>query len=215
MLPPYIPGYQRYCPYTLHPNAAGTWSAPDLATAERLIAASHTRGTRITIWSQPGYLTDFTTTARYLASLLDRLGYPTHIKTFSAAQYAWGLFADPRTKAQAFLAVATPLYPSASQFFGPDVRDGSTTCHPQSGYLNLTEFCAPQFDATVNSALAAQAANSPTATTLWAKADRQFTDQAPVVDFDTPSITDFVSSRVGDYQYNAQTGILIDQLWVR
>jgi YVTN family beta-propeller protein len=219
LLPPYIAGYQRYCPYTLHPNAAGTWSAPDLATAERLIAASHTRGTRITIWSQPGYLTDFTTTARYLASLLDRLGYPTHIKTFSLVQYAWGLFADPRTKAQALLNVATPLYPSASQFLGPDAHNGSTSCNRigswARGYPNPTEFCDPQFDATVNSALAAQAAGSPTATALWAKADRQFTDQAPVVDFDTPSITDFVSHRVGDYQYNAQTGILIDQLWVR
>jgi YVTN family beta-propeller protein len=222
MFPPYIPGYRRYCPYTLHPNAAGTWSAPDLATAERLIAASHTRGTPITIWSQPGYLTDFTTTARYLASLLDRLGYPTRIRTFSAAQFAWGLFADPRTKAQAFLNVATPAWPSASQFLGPNASGaaGNTSCQSlganwQSGYGNPTEFCDPQFDATVRSALAADAANSPTATALWAKADRQFTWQAPVLDFVTPSITDFVSSRVGDYQYNAQTGILIDQLWVR
>ncbi len=38
LLPPYIPGYQRYCPYTLNPNPAGTWSAPDLAKARALIA---------------------------------------------------------------------------------------------------------------------------------------------------------------------------------
>lgn len=39
-------------------------------------------------------------------------------------------------------------------------------------------------------------------------------DQAPVVPLVTPSITDFVSRRVGDYQYNPQLGVLIDQLWV-
>src|SRR5262249_22746307 len=27
-LPPYIPGYRRYCPYTLDPTAAGVWHAP-------------------------------------------------------------------------------------------------------------------------------------------------------------------------------------------
>jgi len=31
----------------------------------------------------------------------------------------------------------------------------------------------------------------------------------------TPSTTDFVSRRVGNYQYNPQQGVLIDQLWVR
>ena len=41
---------------------------------------------------------------------------------------------------------------------------------------------------------------------LWAKADRQFTDQAPVVPLATPSIIDFVSHRVGNYQYNPQLG---------
>ena len=33
MLPPYIPGYRPYCPYTLDPSPAGVWHAPDLAKA--------------------------------------------------------------------------------------------------------------------------------------------------------------------------------------
>ena len=80
--------------------------------------------------------------------------------------------------------------------------------------VNWFEFCDPRFDATVRSALAAEAAKSTTATQLWAKADRQFTDQAPVVSFVTPSVTDLVSHRVGDYQYNPDLGVLFDQLWV-
>jgi peptide/nickel transport system substrate-binding protein len=79
---------------------------------------------------------------------------------------------------------------------------------------NLLEFCDPQFDATVRSALAAETAGS-SAIDLWAKADRQFTDQAPVVPFATPTEIDFLSHRVGNYQFNPQLGVLTDQLWVR
>ncbi|MGN6166957.1 MAG: hypothetical protein ACTHQQ_02125 [Solirubrobacteraceae bacterium] len=122
--------------------------------------------------------------------------------------------ADSRTKAQAFLGVLVPSYPAASEYLGPQ----SQSCHsfkPNSpSNPNVLEFCDPQFDATVRSALAAEATGSPTATDLWAKADRQFTDPAPVVPFVTPRIADFVSHRVGDYQYNPQPGVLIDQLWV-
>ena len=213
-LPPYIPGYKPFCPYTLDPNAAGMWRAPDLAKARALIAESGTRGTPITIWSAPTYLTNFTTTDRYLVSLLDRLGYPTRIKRLTSYGELDSRVADSRTRAQAFLNVSVPIYPAPSQFLGPE----SNSCHsfePDSrGNSNLTEFCDPRFDTTVRDALTAQTARSPAAAALWANADRQFTDQAPVVPLVTPSITDFVSRRVGDYQYNPQLGALIDQLWV-
>ena len=51
ILPVGLPGYRRYCPYTIDPNPAGIWHAPNLAQAEHLIAASHTGGTPITIWN--------------------------------------------------------------------------------------------------------------------------------------------------------------------
>jgi hypothetical protein len=35
------------------------------------------------------------------------------------------------------------------------------------------------------------------------------------VNLATPSSTDFIAHRVGNYQYNPQLGVLIDQLWVR
>jgi peptide/nickel transport system substrate-binding protein len=213
-LPPYIPGYERYCPYTLHPDAAGVWSAPNLTKAKALIAASGTRGTPITIWSAPGYLTDFTSTGRYLVSLLDRLGYRTQIRRLSASSKLSSLVADSRTRAQAFLSVNVPVYPAASQFLGPQFNSCRSFVPNSQGNPNATEFCDPRFDASVRDALAAQTAGSPTAATQWAKADRQFTDQAPDVPLATPSTTDFVSRRVGDYEYNPQLGVLIDQLWV-
>jgi peptide/nickel transport system substrate-binding protein len=216
LLPPgYIDGYQRYCPYTLNPNRAGAWSAPDLATARRLIAASHTRGMRIVVWSQPGYLTpNWTTTGRYLVSLLDKLGYHARIKAFAANDSGFSRVYDPAQKVQAALWVRTPAYPAASQFF---VDFQCPNHHPQAAPINLNPsgFCDPQLDATIRKAFAAEGTDLPTATRLWARADRQITDQAPFVSFVTPSVNDVVSRRVGDYTYNAEFGVLIDQLWVR
>jgi YVTN family beta-propeller protein len=211
-LPPDVLGYQPYCPYTLDPSRNGAWSTPDLATARRLVAASRTRGTPVTIFSGPGYMTpDFTPAAQYLASVLDRLGYPTRVKTFTSAYKMYQEMYDPRAKAQALDMVNVPGFPRPSQFLGPT----STSCEARAQDSNLYQFCDPTFDQTVRSALAAQAAGSPTAAALWAKADRQFTDQAAQVDLVIPSITDFVSSRVGNYEYNPQLGVLLDQLWVR
>ena len=76
ILPPTMPGYQPYCPYTLHPSPGGAWTAPDLARAQQLVRASGTRGDKVTVLATnlgsglPG-----PATARYVASVLDRLGY--------------------------------------------------------------------------------------------------------------------------------------------
>ena len=48
ILPATVPGHVPYCPYTRRPNEAGEWSAPDLARARGLIAASGTKGIAIT-----------------------------------------------------------------------------------------------------------------------------------------------------------------------
>jgi peptide/nickel transport system substrate-binding protein len=215
MLPRYVPGHQPYCPYTLNPSTTGSWRAPNMRKALSLIAASGTRGTPITIWNQPGFFTDFASTGRYLVSLLDRLGYPTRIKSFSVNDTTFlPRLANSRTSPQAYFYTWSPGYPAASEFLGSQFWSCRSFVRNSSGNNNLSEFCDPQFDATVRSALAAETANSPSAARLWAKADRQFTDQAPVVPFVTPSETDFVSRRVGGYQYSSCVGALLDQLWV-
>jgi YVTN family beta-propeller protein len=216
VLPPYLPGYRRYCPYTLDPNPAGTWHAPNLTAAERLIAASHTRGTRITIWNLGAYQTDYAPIEPYLVSLLDQLGYPTQVKDHSTDVTAQGRFANSRTRAQAALDEFGPQYLSASQMIQRNFAcqyflRGST------GNANVSEFCDPRLDAQINSALAAESNNSPNAAALWAQADRTVTDQAPIVPLTNPSNIDFIAARVGNYQYSFSggQGILVDQLWVR
>jgi peptide/nickel transport system substrate-binding protein len=166
------------------------------------------------VWSQPGYLTDFTTAGRYLVSLLDKPGYPARVRAFAAGDTRYYRFFDPAQKVQAAFWVTAPAYPAASQFF-LDFQCQNDQQQSPAANLNPSGFCDPQLQTTILDAFAAEATNSPTATQLWAKADRQITDQAPFVSFATPSLNDFVSRRVGNYTYNAAFGVLIDQLWVR
>jgi YVTN family beta-propeller protein len=210
-----LPGYRRYCPYTIDPNPAGTWHAPDLSQAERLVAASGTRGTPITIWNLDEQ--DLAPTDRYLVSLFDRLGYPTRVKDFSGTDPTGNpRFADSRTAAQAALygIPVGSLFPSASQ-----VLQAEFTCQafvPDSqGNPNWSEFCDHRLDAQINSALAAETDNSPDTASLWAQADRTATDQAPAVPLTTTTDIHLVSARVGNYEYSLSLGVLLDQLWVR
>jgi peptide/nickel transport system substrate-binding protein len=213
VLPPYLPGYRHYCPYTLNPSQAGVWHAPDIAAAERLIAASHTSGTPITIWNLGAYQTDFTPIAPYLVSLLRRLGYPTTVRDLSTDNNAQSRFANSRTRAQAALAELTPNYPTASQIIQTNFACNDFI--PDSaGSANLSEFCDHRLDSQINSALAADTNNAPDAAALWSQADRTVTDQAPVVPLTNPSNIDFVSARVGNYQYSFNSA-LVDELWVR
>ncbi len=48
-LPPNFPGYEPYCPYTLDPgrDGKGSWTAPDLEQAKRLVRGSGTKGMRV------------------------------------------------------------------------------------------------------------------------------------------------------------------------
>jgi peptide/nickel transport system substrate-binding protein len=50
---------------------------------------------------------------------------------------------------------------------------------------------------------------------LWAKIDRELTDQAPWVSLGNNVSVGIVSKRVGNYQYNPFWRMLIDQVWVR
>jgi peptide/nickel transport system substrate-binding protein len=75
ILPPTMPAYQPYCPYTLHSSLGGAWTAPDLARAKRLVRASGTRGDKVTVPNMTDGSAMPSAMARYVASVLDQLGY--------------------------------------------------------------------------------------------------------------------------------------------
>ena len=208
ILPPNFPGYKAYCPYTTHPFTTKKWPAPNLDEARALVAASGTKGMKITVWSRaahPGF-------GPYAVRLLHSLGYRASLKT-SGDDY-FSLVGDSRNHAQIGFAAVQPDYTAPSGFFEP-VFTCSSFLPANLLNQNLAEFCEPRIDREIRQAQREQSTNPAAARLLWQRIDRDIVDQAPWVPLLTPTSFDFVSKRVGNYQYSPSPfGTLIDQLWV-
>jgi hypothetical protein len=64
-------------------------------------------------------------------------------------------------------------------------------------------------------AQALQTTDPDAASRLWAKVDRDVTEEAPIVAYANAVVLKVKSARVRNYQYNPQWGTLLDQLWIR
>lgn len=214
VLPPALPGYRPYCPYTLNPGPGGVWTAPDLARAERLVRASRTRGARVRLVTGAfGTKIPDRTTGRYLVSVLDQLGYRASLRVITDPNaYARTLY-DSRRRTQVGWVSWYQDFPAPSDFIGPLL-----TCHsfiPGSPLnLNAAEFCNRRIDAQVQQALVLQPRNPNAAASLWARIDREIADLAPWVPIYNPRSLIMLSARVGNYQFDPYWSLLIDQLWV-
>jgi YVTN family beta-propeller protein len=201
VVPPTVPGYRPYCPYTVAPNSTGEWKSPDLAEARALIRASGTRGQTIVVWSPA----EFKREAEYTVALLRQLGYRARLHNVpSWPVYAAALNRTPSAQA-GFL----------TWFYSPGLAVdalGTVGCRWEED--NWTRFCDPRFDARV-ARLAEREPADPTGTLDVAAAlDREITNRAPWVPLYTPRLVDLTSARVGNYQTSAGA-VLLDQLWVR
>ena len=212
ILPPKFPAYSPYCPYTADPGS-GHWTAPNLARAKQLIAASHTAGQSVTVESLPDDTSK--NISLYFVSLLDRLGYHTSLKTLTpSVEYPY--VQDSRNKAQISLSYWSPDYNAASDFLNVSV--GCAGFHAGStASPNLSEFCDPAIQRMTARALTVQEHDQAAADPLWTKIDRATTDQAPEVPLFVANKLDLVSKRLGDYEFNPSvTGrFIIDQAWVK
>lgn len=212
ILPPQLPGYRRYCPYTRDPRTDGRWNGPDLARARRLVAASGTTGMRITVWNNPTPQVAVAETQSTVAALR-KLGYRASLRLLPANTY-FTYTNDSRNHAQVIDAGWSADYPSADDFLG------KITCGyfvPSNGPATTdgSEFCDPAFDKQVARAAALQTTDPLAAATLWVRLDRQATDLAIWLPTVTPNETDLISPNIGNYQYNPVWGALIDQLRIR
>src|SRR5262249_2495439 len=124
---PGLVGYRAYCPYTLHPRANGSWHAPDLARARRLVAESGTRGQTIVVHGLNDEIGVPSPLAPYFARVLRSLGYRTRVQLAATNS----LTAETRSTFQ-ISADGDGLagYPSASSYFPDAFRcDGSGNYH--------------------------------------------------------------------------------------
>ena len=108
ILPPNSPGFQPYCPYTQQPGPGGTWSAPDLERARRLVADSGTRGADVTVWVSDGHRRE----GPLVAALLRSLGYRVRLRHVDTGVYFGPAGpANSRLRVQAGLVSYLPAIP--------------------------------------------------------------------------------------------------------
>jgi YVTN family beta-propeller protein len=198
ILPPEFPGFRRYCPYTLHPDATGRWKGPDLSRARRLVAASGTSGASVTVLVPDSHEGE----GPFARKLLQSLGYRVRLERVSDAAYLQG----PR-RVQAGLTSWFADFPAASNYFG--------TFFSCRAPANWSEFCDRSIDAQIRKAIGLQTTDPYLANQLWARVDREIVDRAPFVPLVSLKEIDIVSPRVGNYQFHPQWGVFVDQLWVR
>jgi peptide/nickel transport system substrate-binding protein len=216
ILPPTMPGYEPYCPYTLQPSPGSVWTAPNLARAQQLVRDSGTRGDKVTVpgGTFGGAGTEDAATARYLASVLDRLGYRASVRLFANGYAMFAFQTDSRYRPQLGYVDWLEDYPAPWDFVGPLFT--CTSFVPGTWRnLNQAEFCDPRIDTQVRQAVAVQAQGLAAAAPRWVAIDHELVDQAPIVPLYNPRDLTFLSARVGNYQFHPYWNLLIDQLWVR
>jgi YVTN family beta-propeller protein len=215
ILPPNMAGYQPYCPYTLDPSPSGLWTGPNLADADRLVGASGTRGTKVTVTVSPADPTNPTTkVGSYLTALLDRLGYHTSLRVAASEAGFYQTFGNPRSHIQIGWFTWTQDYPAPSDFIVPLLTCGAF--QPQSpSNVNDAEFCDPRIDTAAQHAQALEPNSPGSANEAWGAIDKRITNQAPWLPLYNPRLDIAASPRVGNFEYHPFFGLLLDQLWVR
>jgi peptide/nickel transport system substrate-binding protein len=155
--------------------------------------------------------------ARYVASLLESLGYRASVKTFPASKVFeyFTKILDSRTRAQAGYLGWVADYPSSLAFFREEISCSAFVPRNPGLNSNVSEFCDPAIDAEIRHAAAVQVEDPPAAVALYRKVERAILEQAPMVPTYNGRSVSFLARRVGDYAYNPQWGVLLDQLWVK
>ena len=81
--------------------------------------------------------------------------------------------------------------------------------------INIAGFCDEKVEAKMKEAFALAATDQAAANKIWTEVDRMVTDAAPAAPLFTPKHIDFVSKRLGNFQFNAQFYWMVTQSWVQ
>ena len=209
VLPPGFPGHVDYCPYTKNPGAK--WSAPDMEKAKQLVEESGTKGQKVSI------IVEDKTVAKsigvYLQSMMTELGYVADVKPISPnIQFTY--IQNTNNKVQMSVTQWYQDYPAASDFL--NILFGCASFTPGSdSSINMSGYCNKDVDAKMQSALVLGVTDQDAANKIWADVDKMVTDESPAAALFTPKHLDFVSKRVGNFQFNSQFYWMVTQSWVQ
>lgn len=200
VLPAGITGYRLPCPYTRHPTKDGRWHGPDLAKARALVAASGTRGDRITVWGPSDVTLTGHTVVPYVVRVLRRLGY--RARAHLIPQNAFGSIPS---RVFNTIQVTPPGWAdsTASGFLATFFLCGAPFDHRW--------YCNSRFDRGLRKAESLQAADPRAAARAWASLDRLVMQDAAAVPLVNTRYLELVSRRVRNYEYNPSLGAVVDQ----
>ena len=201
IIPPTLPGYRPYCPYTRDPLQR-TWTAPDFAKAQSLVNGSGTAREKVTVWASKEVWPISVPIGRYFVRLLTKLHYRAALKTVDKETLFSGLFG----RAQITFAMWSTDYADASGFIPPILE-----CN--AGY-NSTGFCDRDIDGWMDKATRLRSTDLARALGLWSKVDHALVDGAPWVPLGNADWVNLASERLGNYRSNPVWGPLVDQMWV-
>jgi YVTN family beta-propeller protein len=215
ILPPGMPGYRPYCPYTANPGAAGNWSGTDLPRARALIQQAGIAKTTITL-AAPSDRPPQLQVVRDFAQDLRAIGLRPRLILRPANTPGggyWSLITNPRAAVQAgwfhwFVDRPDPA----------EVLDPTFTCPngpPSLATGNVSDYCDPTTDAAIANAERLSAGPLATAGDAWAQIDARVTRAAAWIPFAGARNLDVTSDRTSGYAYNPVYSILLDQISVR
>ena len=202
-------GFQRYCPYTLHPNRDGRWTAPNLAIARRLVAASGTQGQRVVVWGSSDFPYIPHGIPAYVASVLRSLGYRASVHLVHFGD--WNDSLSKRMQIGAGLDWV-PNYPAPSAYL-PDFFG----CHGFHGHGDYDpgHACDRALDRQMQQADGLQLVDPRRAAALWGRIDRELVDRAwwaTTVEQHPPEL---VSKRLRNFEGSPIGDFIVDQAWLR
>ena len=207
VIPAGLPGYRPTCPFTIAPSPTGSWSAPDIARARRLIAASGTRGMRVDIATYG----ERRALGEHLAGVLRRLGYRARVHVVPTLSDTYPPAVRRRHPPQMGINGWIADYPAPANFLRAVL--GCESYVPGEPYLtvNFSRFCDPRLDAAIDRADAAGAS----AGDAWQRIEGRIAAQAPMVPLVDRRVVMVTSPRLGNLQFHLQTGPMLEQVWVR
>jgi ABC-type transport system substrate-binding protein len=147
-----------------------------------------------------------------MARTLREIGYDASVRVLPPGRYFPALN-DTRSGFQVGLTVWIADFPAPSTFLNNFSCDAITPNSPDN--LNPSHFCDRRAERLMAEAARLQPTDQAAADALWARAERRIVDLAPAVALYNAVETELLSERVGNYQRNPITGMLIDQAWVR
>ena len=209
ILPPGFPGFEPSCQYTS--PAGDSWTGPDLAKAKQLVQESGTAGQAVQVIVGDDDVQK--AIGENVASTLTAIGWKATSKPISNnIQFTY--IQNTKNKVQISLSSWFQDYPAASDFL--NILFGCASFVPGSdSSINISGYCDKTVQAKMDQAYAQGSTDQAAANKLWAQVDRDVMTASAAAPLFTPKHVDFLSKRVGDYQWSKQFRMIVSQAWVQ